>query len=89
MQQWPLDTFLPRLSLPAISSLEASVSGRVKNPWYGLAEGPRLWAQMGGGSEPGMGALRETEAGDPSSVTGCLFIMSGVQRRESSVDSGH
>ena len=89
MQQWPLDTFLPRLCLPTISSLEASVSGRVKNPWYGLAEGPCLWAQMGGRSEPGMGALREAEAGDPSSVTGCLLLMSGVQRRESSVDSGH
>lgn len=65
------------------------MSGGVKSPWYGLAEGPSLWAQMGDGSEPGRGALREAEAGDPSPVTGYLLIVSGVQRCESSVDSGH
>lgn len=48
VQRWPLDTFLPCLSLPTISSLEASVNGGIKSPWYRLAEGPSLWARIGG-----------------------------------------
>lgn len=43
------------------------MSGGVKSPWYRLAEGPSLWAQMGGGgSEPGgrlrLGMLLQSQA---------------------------